>query len=122
MYIRFTIPSYTDRTPNNSTTGIFRAVWNLAVDYRFEDWAFAVLDDDLKWFQEHLPVPNNVRGGRALCWFRPEAREVISRAWQMAKLVESAGIPVRVYRKVRPGRVVYEDDLQVAAVPWRTTF
>jgi len=80
----------------------------LAVDYRFEDWAFAVLDDDLNWFQEHLPVPNNVRGGRALCWFRPEAREVISRAWQMAKLVESAGIPVRVYRKVRPGTVVYE--------------
>jgi len=67
-------------------------------------------------------VPNNVRGGRALCWFRPEAREVISRAWQMAKLVERAGIPVRVYRKLRPGTVVYEDDFQVAAVPWRSTF
>ena len=94
-------------TPDGSATGIFRAVWQLAVDYRFEDWAFAVLDDDLDWFQEHLPVPNNVRGGRALCWFRPEAREVISRAWQMAKLVESAGIPVRVYRKVlaRNGRL-----------------
>ena len=90
--------------------------------YRFEDWAFAVLDDDLNWFQEHLPVPNDLRGGRALCWFRPEAREVIARAWQLAKLVESAGIPVRVYRKVRPGTVVYEDDFQIAAVPWRGTF
>ena len=43
MYIRFTIRSYADRTPDGSATGIFRAVWSLAVDYRFEDWAFAVL-------------------------------------------------------------------------------
>ena len=74
-------------------------------------------------FKSTCPAPNNVRGGRALCWFRPEAREAISRAWQMAKLGRGrAGIPVRVYRKARPGTVVYEDDFQVAAVPWRMTF
>jgi len=47
MYIRFTIPSFADRTPDGSATGIFRAVWQLAIDCRFEDWAFAVLDGDL---------------------------------------------------------------------------
>jgi hypothetical protein len=57
-----------------------------------------------------------------VCWFKPEARDAISRVWQMADLVESIGIPVRVYLKHRPGTIVYEDDFQVAALPWRTTF
>ena len=106
MYIRFTIPSYADRTPDGSATGIFRAVWQLAVDYRFEDWAFAVLDDDLDWFQEHLPVPNNVRGGRALCWFRPEAREVIRAPGRWRSLSRVPASPYGcIARRARNGRL-----------------
>jgi hypothetical protein len=122
MYVRFTIPSHTERTPTGAATGIFHAAWELTEDDRFEDWAYTMLDDEYQWFADHMPVPKELRLGRAICWFRPEAREAISHAWQMAKLVESVGVPVRVYRKVRPGTIVYEDDFQVAALPWRTTF
>jgi hypothetical protein len=59
---------------------------------------------------------------RAVCWFRAEAREAISRMWRLVDLVEGEGVPVRVYRTRRPGVVVYADDLQIAAVPWRDTF
>ncbi len=45
-----------------------------------------------------------------------------SRMWRLVCLVEHEGIPVRVYRTRRPGIVVYSDNLQVAAVPWRDTF
>ena len=38
----------------------------------------------------------------------------------MAALIERVGIAVRVYRKRRAGTIVYEDDFQVSAVPWRT--
>ena len=40
----------------------------------------------------------------------------------MARLVESVGIPVRVYRARDPGLIVYKDDFQVAAVAWRYRF
>jgi len=42
--------------------------------------------------------------------------------WRVVTLVEHEGIPVRVYRTHRPGIVIYQDALQVAAVPWRDTF
>jgi hypothetical protein len=121
MFVRFTIP-YGERTPTGLATGIFRAAGRLRDADRFNTWQHQLLEEDFDWFNANLPVPTDLRRGRAVCWFKPEARDAISRVWQMADLVESIGIPVRVYLKHRPGTIVYEDDFQVAALPWRTTF
>jgi hypothetical protein len=122
MYLRFTIPSDGERTPTGSAAGIFRAAGRLRDAYRFDTWEHQWLCEDFDWFNEHLPVPTDIRRGHAVCWFKPEARAMISRVWRMAALIERVGIAVRVYRKRRAGTIVYEDDFQVSAVPWRTTF
>ena len=48
------------------------------------------------------------------------AREAEDR--RIVDFVEGEGVPVRIYRTRRPGIVVYVDDFQIAAVPWRDTF
>ena len=124
MYVRFAVPSDPCRPPSDFhiPTGIIHAAWNLADDRRFAAWEHDLLVDETAWFNANVPVPGKLRLGRAICWFRPEAREAIAHAWQMAKLVEGVGVPVRVYRRTHPGTIVYEDAFQVAALPWRTTF
>lgn len=124
MYLRFTVPSDPCRPTGDFTVpkGIIHAAWNLMEDDRFTDWERNLLIDETDWFNDNVPVGGKVRLGRAVYWFRPEARAAISRAWRIAEIVEGIGVPVRVYRKRRPGTIFYEDDFQVAAVPWRTTF
>jgi hypothetical protein len=124
MYLRFTVPSDDCRPPGefDISTGIIHAAWNLADGDRFSEWERTLLREETDWFNRHVPVPGAVRLGRAVYWFRPEAREAISHAWRIAALVEGLGLEVRVYRKHRPGTIFYEDHVQVAAVPWRSTF
>ena len=122
MYVRFTIPSDGERTPTGAAAGIFRATARLRETSRFNAWQHQLLDEDFDWFNQHLPFPTDIRRGRAVCWFKPEAREAISRVWRVVAIIESTGIAVRVYRRQRPGTIVYEDAFQVTAVPWRGTF
>jgi hypothetical protein len=122
MYVRFTIPSDPARPERRTATGIFHAAGRLKDAHRFNIWQDDLLQEDFDWFNAHMPRPTELRDGRAVCWFRPEAREAISRAWRMAKLVESIGIPVQVFRRRDPGLIVYRDDFQVAAVRWRGSF
>jgi hypothetical protein len=119
MYVRFTIPSDAERLPHGTATGIFRATRRLMDADRFNKWQDDWLNEDFDWFNANLPRPTELRNGRAVCWFRPEAREAISKIWRIARLVESVGVPVRVHRRRDPGLIVYKDDFQVAAVAWR---
>lgn len=76
----------------------------------------------MEWFNRWLPPARTSRDWRAVCWFRGDAGEAISRMWRVVGLVEREGVPVRVYRTTKPGVVICADDFQVAAVPWRDTF
>lgn len=123
MYIRFTVPSDAWRTERRVASGLFHATYRLAEDGRFEEGERLWFREEMKWFNEYLPSAR-IGGSewRAVCWFRPTAGEAISRMWRIVDLVEGEGVPVRIYRTDRPGTVVYADDFQIAAVPWRDTF
>ena len=80
------------------------------------------LDSIYDWFNENLPCPpfeRNLRSGRwtreAVAWFRPEAKGPIGRMWDIVSLLREHGVPVRMIRAERPGRIVYEDAFQVVA-------
>jgi hypothetical protein len=122
MFIRFTVPSDAWRPERRTAAGLFHATARLAEGGRLDEGARLWFEQELEWFRHFLPVPRQLRDWRAVCWFRSDAGEAISRMWRIVALVEGEGVPVRVYRTRRPGVVVYADDLQVAAVPWRDTF
>jgi hypothetical protein len=74
------------------------------------------------WFSENLEKPTSF--GRdtlrfGICWFKTGAAEHISRIWEMVEILERNGIYVKKIRTDRPGYVIYEDEWQLVAEPFR---
>jgi hypothetical protein len=119
MFIRFVLP-LTTPDPRRSP-GIFRGLLPMRAWERLDGGHRAWLEEEIAWFGLHLRAPREV-DARAVFWFRPDAGEALTRIWALVRIVEDEGVPVHVYRTRRPGSVVYEDEQQVAAVPWRDSF
>jgi hypothetical protein len=76
-----------------------------------------------RWFNANLAVPRRLPKN-AICWFRGDARESLDRLRTLIEIYRLAGHPVWMQATLNPGRVVYRDEHQVAAVPYpdrRTT-
>jgi hypothetical protein len=120
MFMRFVLPFTHWRS--NRATGIFHGVYQLHGEGRLDEGDAAWLCEEMDWFNRHLPAPRVAPDARAVFWFRGEAGEALTRIWGFVRIAERAGVPVIRYRTRRPGIVVYADDYQIAAVPWRDTF
>jgi len=82
--------------------------------------------DELKalraWFNENLEKPTSFGRDKlrlGICWFKTNATEHISRIWQMVQILERNGIYVKKIRTDKPGYVMYEDEWQLVAEPFR---
>jgi hypothetical protein len=74
------------------------------------------------WFNENLERPTSF--GRdtlhlGICWFKTGSLEHISRIWEMVRILERNGTYVKKIRTDRPGYVIYEDEWQIVAEPFR---
>jgi hypothetical protein len=75
-------------------------------------------DELLLWFETHLPCPPFSRKDYprdAVSWFKASASTVISKAREVAVLLEEYDYPVRVLKTEQPGMILYEDEFQVLA-------
>ena len=87
--------------------------------YRHEvEW----LETTFEWFNKHLPCPpfsSKIRSGawtgEAVSWFLDDAGEPLKRIWDIVALLEEHGVPVRLVRTEKPGKIVYRDRYQVVA-------
>jgi len=126
IFVRFVV--LTPDPDSGHRQGLFMAMSNLnrwgALSSRDQaDW------NELKeWFDRHLERPDRfARAGRAhakkvaLSWFKPDATEHIARMRQIAVILGAHGYHVEMIRSDRPGYVVYEDEHQIAAEPFRDT-
>jgi hypothetical protein len=80
------------------------------------------LNELLAWFSENLKAPTS--SGRdehrlGICWFKTGATEHISRIWEMVHILERNGIYLKKIRTDKPGYVIYEDEWQLVAEPFR---
>jgi hypothetical protein len=102
--------------------------------FRFDDLAYEEMpyrdrcrcDVIFDWFNQYLPVPCRISRSRrpkapAICWFKSDANDFIREARNISALLDANGIPIVMLRTRRPGYIVYEDDFQIAAVPFRET-
>lgn len=55
-------------------------------------------------------------GARA--WFKEDASELLEMAIRYTRLLDRYGVPWAELRTRNPGRIVYEDEVQVVAVPF----
>jgi hypothetical protein len=109
--------------------GVFMAAETLRdngqLDEADEEWYEGILD----WFNRRLRVPPCFfqsalpdADSNAICWFKTDAHAHIGKIRELLAFLEHNGVATRLVRTTRPGYVVYEDDYQVAAVPFRDTF
>jgi hypothetical protein len=80
------------------------------------------------WFSDQLEAPERFARSTkthakkvALSWFKDTALEHIARMRAMAQILEAHGIVVDEIRTGRPGYIVYDDEHQVAAEPFKDT-
>ena len=122
MYVRFVI---TDNHPGSGKRqGLFHAIRDLSDDGMLHGHEQELYDNICLWFNKNLEKPSSFsRSGRpkALSWFKDDALEHIQWMREISNILKSHGIHVEMIRTNRPGYIVYEDDHQVTAEPFRDT-
>ncbi|MHC4231724.1 MAG: hypothetical protein ACYTBW_03790 [Planctomycetota bacterium] len=123
-YIRFVIDKQDE--DSQEPQGLFAAVYELKDSNQLSDEHQRQAKDVLRWFSKNLPVPNRFsRSSKqnaqcvAVSWFKPTALKCIERMKDLAGILYIYDIPTRIITTDRPGYVVYEDEYQIAAQPFR---
>jgi hypothetical protein len=126
MYVRFVVLSADE--DSQRLEGLFQAAFKLRREGALVEYEEEWFREIWLWFNEHLKEPDRFsrsdRPGaapKAVGWFKDSAAEHLRRMRDLAALLEHHGVPTRMLRTDRPGYVVYEDDYQVAAVPFADT-
>jgi hypothetical protein len=125
-YIRFVVL----RTDENSGCGqgLFQALGDLECAGTLLPDEKQAHDEIYRWFRVHLKVPASFTRSRkphakevAISWFKSTAVEHIRQMRLLAQILEMHGVHVKMLRTERPGYIVYEDEFQVAAQPFKNT-
>lgn len=119
-YVRFVIGRKDEES--HVEQGIFQAAAQ-AVEWQNITGSDAVELHELReWFSKNLERPTSFGRDKlrlGICWFKTSAAEHISRIWEMVNILERNGIYVQKIRTDKPGYVVYEDEWQLVAEPFR---
>ena len=126
MFVRFVIHKNDENSGRRQ--GLFQAMTDLEESGALGAHEQERYDEIYEWFRKNLRKPRSfTRSSKphakkvALSWFKDAAAEHIAKMHEVAFILHSHGIEVQVIRTGRPGYVVYEDDLQVAAEPFSET-
>jgi len=119
-YIRFVVGRKDE--DSHVEQGIFQAAARALEWHTITGSDADELNDLRAWFNENLEKPTSF--GRdslrlGICWFKTNSAEHISRIWEMVGILERQGIYVQKIRTDRPGYVIYEDEWQLVAEPFR---
>jgi hypothetical protein len=120
MFLRFVVG--TDAEHHRHLTGVIVCARLLRDDGLLEPYEVDLVEAVFTWFNEHVPCPPFATAGwsrEAVCWFKDDADEPIRRVRDLVVVLESHGQPVRMLRTSRPGRVLYEDAVQVVVEEWK---
>jgi hypothetical protein len=123
MYVRFVTGQ---RNPkSDQPNGIFTALYQLKNQGELGDHEISWFRELEAWFNEHLARPQRLALSarpntpeRAITWLKLSATDHVKRMRELASLLEHKDIPCQELRTDRPGYIVYEDEHQVAAVPF----
>ena len=125
MYLRFTTQFINPY--NESETGIF-----MALKYVRDDLSITQDEDIYKlklltgWFNQYLDKPikfsnatNKNPANISLSWFKDSAKNHIQKIHELIEILERYDIIVDRVTTQNPGYVVYEDEFQISAIPFK---
>jgi hypothetical protein len=97
--------------------GIFSAAYRVLRSHEVDPHVAHELRNELAWFGENLFSPD-LDHVHAVFLFKSDARECMKHIWALLHHLREAGVWVEMQTFQRPGRAVYQDDQQVAVIPW----
>ncbi|MEV8585729.1 hypothetical protein [Streptomyces sp. NPDC051180] len=123
-YVRFQSPH---RNGRGHFTGIFGLVNTLARQGRLTEQQESFRRAHNRWYDDAYTDPSTVDptvyddavNPGAMAWFKPSATHLIDRVPGYLAILAAHGVECLMVRSADPGRIVYEDDVQVVAVPRR---
>ncbi len=126
MFIRFVVHRRDEDSGRRQ--GVFQVLFDMRRAGQLTAAEEATLKGLFKWFDDHLPEPGRLSRSRnprakrvAISWFKESATEHVRRMRELVAILDAHSVSVEVVRTDRPGYVVYEDDYQIAAEPFRDT-
>ncbi|MFE7408970.1 hypothetical protein [Streptomyces laurentii] len=116
----------TTRSPRGHFPGVFALANGLARDGRLSTAEYRLWRESNDWYDAAYPDPSAgdpgvydpVLNPGAVAWFKSTARHLIDRVPGYLALLAAHGVPCVRVESADPGRIVYEDDVQVVVVPW----
>ena len=126
MYLRFTTQFINPY--GELETGIFMALRYLRDDHSLtKDEDINKLKELSGWFNRNLEKPTRFSKGTSklnadvsLSWFKDSAKEHIKKMQDLIEIAEQYDIIIDRIASKNPGYIVFEDEYQVSAVPFRT--
>ena len=117
MLVRFVVYQRLSRFKHN--IGLFQVAQHLLDEGDISIEEREELEAIVEWFRLNLPLPpyEAKRDPRVLYWYRSGAGEYIRKMWGLAHLLEAHDYAVELITARFVGKVIYEDEWQVAAVP-----
>ena len=116
MYLRFVITQIDGNS--KQPQGIFVAAYELLESGDLSQQEREYLRSILDWFNKHLPYPpDNFDARRAVFWYKSGAQECIKQMWELVYFLRHHGYHIEVHKCRRLTKIIYQDDLQVAAFP-----
>ncbi|MER7939140.1 hypothetical protein [Streptomyces sp. NPDC094458] len=126
-YVRFQSPHPNGR---GQFTGVFGLVNNLAREGLLSDEQETFRRSNNRWYDAAYTDPSTVDptvydddvNPGAAAWFKPTAAHLLGRVHGYLEILAAHNVDCQVLRSADPGRVVYEDDVQVVVVPHAAPF
>lgn len=122
MFIRFVCGEIDE--DSHVLAGLFCAAFDLIDEGKLPDHDYAELAELMRWFRLNLKGPfehrlrKPWRARRSICWFKSDAYEHVTHAWQMVNVLERNDVFMGVIKSRTAGYVIYEDEAQVLAHPF----
>ncbi len=123
MYVRYVISQKNPKS--DQPNGIFTALYDLESQGELAAHELIWFRELESWFNDHLARPERLAWStrpnapeRTITWLKLSALDHVRRMRELASLLEHKDIPVQELRTDRPGYIVYEDEHQVAALPF----
>jgi hypothetical protein len=128
MFVRFVVAERDARTDQKK--GVFTALYALERAGMLADHEVIWFHETERWFNTELREPGRLTRSKrpeaakkSVTWLKATATEHVSRMRDLARLLLHKDIVVEELLTDKPGYIVYEDEFQVAAVPFgRETF
>jgi hypothetical protein len=129
-FIRFVVPTWIHRE-SQAPIGVISDAYELLRQEIVSSELCRELERWIAWFEENLSVPDRFNRTKSKGWYRRETRGIswlrasavdhLAAMTELAACIAKCGHATAELRAERVGYVIYEDEIQVIAEPFRDT-